>query len=90
MIIVFTILLCLWRQVDYYCKTLLPWKEMREGPAALEKSLSLDYISLGPIRSSLTAWNNGHWVVIATDLGSYFLIMIVSFPSNACLNVLTP
>lgn len=62
---------------------------MHEGPAALEKSLILDYISVSPISSLLTAWNNGHWVVIATNSGSCLLILIVGILSIINLNVLT-
>lgn len=90
MITVFTILLCLWRQVDYHCKTLLSWKEMRKGLAAPEKSVFLDYMSLSPISSSLTAYDNRHWAVVATNLGSCLLILIVGLVSRTFGNVLTP
>ena len=82
--IVFVFLLCFWRKVNYYCKILLPWKEMRIRPVAPETSLLLDYLSLSPMTGLLTAWNNGHWAVVAADLGSFLLILIVNFPFNSC------
>lgn len=69
---------------------LLPWKEMRGRPAAPETSLFLDYTSLGPMSGLLTAWNNKHWAVIATNLGSCLLILTVGFLSKADFVLLTP
>ena len=87
--VVFAFLLCLWRLVDYHCKMLQPWQEMRGRPAAPETSLLLDYISLSPISGLLQAWNSGHWAVIATNLGSCLLILLVCFPSISRPNLLT-
>ena len=69
---------------------LQPWQEMRGRPAAPEISLLLDYISLSPMSGLLQAWNNGHWAVMATNLGSCLLILLVRFPSTRRPNLLTP
>ena len=62
---------------------------MRRQPAAPERSLLLDYTSLGPSSGLLAAWNNGHWAVIATNLGSCLLILAVRFLPEICSNLLT-
>lgn len=63
---------------------------MGERPAAPEKSSLLDYNSISPMSGLLAAWNNGHWAVIATDLGSWLLILLVCFVPGVLFELLTP
>lgn len=63
---------------------------MRERSAPPDKSVLLDYVSLNPISSLLAAWNNKHWAVVATNLGSCLLIFIVGLLSKLRLNLLNP
>lgn len=76
--IVLVIIISLWRQVDYRCKALAPWQEMRRGPASAKNSLLLDYVSpMFPI-SLFASIRNGHWAVIGSSLGFILLKLTVS------------
>src|SRR5436305_12961841 len=39
---ILVIIASLWRQVDFYCKALTPWNELRKGGATASRSLLLD------------------------------------------------
>ncbi|KAI1740291.1 hypothetical protein F4680DRAFT_419102 [Xylaria scruposa] len=75
--VVLTILVGLWRQVDYHCKILQPWKAMRMGPAVSTKSVLLDYISPLQILSFWRALKNRHWAVVLTVAGFTLLKAII-------------
>jgi hypothetical protein len=77
-----------WRQVDFNCQILAPWKHAIEGPTTLEKSLFLDYISLiAPVRL-WRAFRNHDWAVFASTLGVLLLRIVIVFSTG--LLVLTP
>ncbi|KAI0551182.1 hypothetical protein F4679DRAFT_539599 [Xylaria curta] len=77
---ILTIVVSLWRQVDYYCKISQPWKDMRIHITDASKSLLLDYISPLQVKSLYRATKNRHWAVAASTLGFMILkfITIVS------------
>ncbi|KAI0548373.1 hypothetical protein F4679DRAFT_550914 [Xylaria curta] len=75
--VVLTILVGLWRQVDYHCKLLQPWKAMQTGPAVSTTSVLLDYISPLQILSFWRALKNRHWVVVLTVAGFTLLKAII-------------
>jgi hypothetical protein len=66
-----------WRQVDYHCKALLPWAEMRKGYAVASQTLLLDYLS--PFQGVVfwKAFRHGHVVILATTGGFWILKLIV-------------
>ena len=74
--VVLVVVAALWRQIDFYCKELAPWEEMRKGPAAARVSLLLDYTS--PIIPSALyeAFKNKHWHVAGSTIG--FLLLKAS------------
>jgi hypothetical protein len=63
------VIISLWHQVDFYCKVLTPWNELRKGDATSSRSLLLDYISPLQAASLWQALQNRHFSVIATILG---------------------
>ncbi|KAF4981465.1 hypothetical protein FZEAL_2708 [Fusarium zealandicum] len=64
----------LWRQVDHGNKMLMPWKELQQGPAPVDKSLLLDYVS--PILSTALwkAIKNRHWAVVLSITGHLLIL----------------
>lgn len=80
---VVVILVGLWRPVDYYCKTLVPWAELRKGPVQASKSVLLDYVSPFQIFSCIKAFQRGHWAVVTSILAFLLLKFMVSlFPTT--------
>jgi hypothetical protein len=75
---VLVIVVALWRQVDYHCKALMPWAELRKGPVTASQSLLLDYTSPDQFRAFLKASRNGHWAVLASIAAFAILKLMVS------------
>ncbi|KAI0536518.1 hypothetical protein GGR58DRAFT_385720 [Xylaria digitata] len=75
--VILTILVGLWRQVDYHCKLVQPWKAMQKRPEISTKSVLLDYISPFQIFSLWRALRNRHWAVILTITGFALLKAII-------------
>jgi hypothetical protein len=83
---ILVIIASLWRQVDFYCKALTPWNELRKGGATASRSLLLDYISpIQPIGLG-QALKNGHFSVIATIL-AVDILKLVTLVSTGLLGV---
>ncbi|KAI0412855.1 hypothetical protein F5X98DRAFT_391450 [Xylaria grammica] len=59
--VIVTILLTLWRRVDYDSKLIQPWREMEHGPVDSSKSLLLDYISPVQIITIYRSCRHRHW-----------------------------
>lgn len=78
-------MVALWNQVDYACKLLTPWQEMRRGPSVASKTLLLDYISPWIPSVMLMAFKNGHWAVVASSVGSALLKLTVCLPTTFSL-----
>ncbi|PLB52496.1 hypothetical protein P170DRAFT_507272 [Aspergillus steynii IBT 23096] len=78
----------LWRQVDYWCKTLAPWRELQQGWAPANKSLFLDYVGQIHIFGCWAALKNKHWTVSASVVGVLILKLMTAFAS--ALLVLQP
>lgn len=66
----------------------MPWIELQKGPEPAEKTLLLDYISPLEILTTVKAFKNRHWLVLATQ-ASFNLTKIVIIASTA-LFVLQP
>jgi hypothetical protein len=45
MITVLTIIIALWRQVDFSNRQLTPWQELQNGPSTARRTVLLDYVS---------------------------------------------
>jgi Protein of unknown function (DUF3433) len=85
---VLVVVLGLWRQVDYQCKILQPWQEMRRGATSAAHSVLLDYISPLNITSFTRAVRYRHIPVAASIAGFATLKLIILFSTG--LLVLTP
>lgn len=75
---VLVIVISLWRMVDFNCKSLTPWDELRRGPVVASRSLLLDYLSPFQLSSLLKALRNGHVAVMSTIAGFVILKALVS------------
>jgi Protein of unknown function (DUF3433) len=83
---ILVIIASLWRQVDFHCKALTPWNELRRGGATASRSLLLDYISpMQPIGLG-QALKNRHFSVIATIL-AVDMLKLVTLVSTGLLGV---
>lgn len=60
---ILVIVLSLWRQVEYHCKLLQPWQELRKGSAEAERSMLLDYLSPLQVTSFVRAVRYRHTLV---------------------------
>jgi Protein of unknown function (DUF3433) len=85
---VLVVVLGLWRQVDYQCKIIQPWQEMRRGAKSAAQSVLLDYISPLNITSFTRAVRYRHMPVAASIAGFATLKLIILFSTG--LLVLTP
>ncbi|KAK3374276.1 hypothetical protein B0T24DRAFT_720802 [Lasiosphaeria ovina] len=81
------VLLCsLWRLVDLAVKSLMPWHELRQGPADARRTVLLDYLSPIMPGSLWMAFRNRHWPVLVTT-GGYILMMLIIIFSSGLLVV---
>ncbi|KAM0256023.1 hypothetical protein ACHAQJ_005220 [Trichoderma viride] len=72
----------LWRQVDFTNKILMPWEELRTGPASADKTLLLDYISpMLPIGLWM-AIKNRHWAVTMSIIGQLLILGTTVFSTG--------
>lgn len=77
-ITVLTIIISLWRQVDFSNKRLMPWHELHPGPISAEKTVLLDYITPMLPTTLYRATINNHWAIVASTLGILLLQLSVS------------
>ncbi|KAI0103302.1 hypothetical protein GGR51DRAFT_524521 [Nemania sp. FL0031] len=82
--VLLTIIISLWRQVDYYCKVTQPWNEMDSHATEASRSLLLDYISPLQIKSLYNATKNRHWAVTSSTLG-FMILKIATLLSTVLL-----
>nr|KAK5443208.1 hypothetical protein LTR18_005886 [Exophiala xenobiotica] len=68
-----TIFVAGWRQIDFYCKVLIPWAELSRDGAHPSRSVLLDYTSCLQVVSFLKAVKNKHIVVVTTIAGFVIL-----------------
>lgn len=69
--------LALWRQVDYHCKLMQPWQELKKGQADAERSMLLDYLSPMHFMSFVRAVRYRHAPVAASIAGFIVLKVII-------------
>ncbi|KAM0706042.1 hypothetical protein Q7P35_007402 [Cladosporium inversicolor] len=85
---ILTIILSLWRQVDYHCKLMQPWNELSKGSSDADRSLLLDYLSPIHTTSLFRAIRYRHIPVLASIL-CFVVLKIVILLSTGLL-VLAP
>lgn len=73
----FVVVSSAWHQVDYHVRTLMPWKELREGPTRVSNSLLIDYTSSVDAVALLRALKRLHIPVVAAITGSYVTKIIL-------------
>ncbi|KAI8625084.1 hypothetical protein F5Y19DRAFT_276775 [Xylariaceae sp. FL1651] len=83
-----TVVLSLWVQVDYSNKILTPWKELRRGPTAGDRSILLEYVSPLLLIALWRATKRRHWAVVASILGVLLIQLATIFSTG--LFVLEP
>jgi hypothetical protein len=78
MCLVFVLIASLWRQVEYWSKSLAPWENMKAMPAASQDSILLDYIDpMQPVALWISL-RKKHWAVSAAISISLLLNLLVS------------
>lgn len=83
---VLVIVLSFWRQVDYHCKILQPWQELRNGPTSADKSMLLDYLSPLQATSLVRAIKNRH-IAVAASVAGFATIKAVIVLSTGLLTL---
>jgi hypothetical protein len=86
---ILVIVVSVWRQVDFYCKAIAPWDELRKGDATASRILRLDYISPIQATSLGQALKNRHFSVAATILGFAILKLVTSVSTGLLVVVAT-
>lgn len=76
-----TVILSLWNQVDFATRTLTPWKGLRDGPSAAERTLLLDYVSPLMLTVLWKSMKTRHWAVLTSIFG-ILLIQLAVCASN--------
>lgn len=66
-----------WQQIEYWCKLLKPWEELRNGPATAFNSVLLDYISPNVFSSLWRAGKLRHISVLVALVGGPLLKLII-------------
>jgi len=85
---ILVVVLSLWRQVEYHCKTLQPWRELSKGFVEAERSMLLDYLSPLQITSFSRAIGYRH-IPVAASIAGFAVLKAVVLVSTGLL-VLTP
>jgi len=80
--LVLTLVAAFWRQVDYYSKQTIPWAELANGPAPIEKTLSLDYLSPINVLTIIQAAKNKHILIVLTTSGLLLINLIIVFSTG--------
>ncbi|ORY09323.1 hypothetical protein BCR34DRAFT_568699 [Clohesyomyces aquaticus] len=79
---VFVFAASLWYQVDFHCKELTPYDELKRAPAPSERSILLDYIDpILPV-GLWRALKRRHWAVVTSVLAYLWLQLCVVLSSG--------
>ncbi|XHG08813.1 hypothetical protein AWENTII_011904 [Aspergillus wentii] len=73
-----------WRQADYWCKTLVPWRELQQNWTSPDRSLLLDYVGQIHFLAAWTAIKNRHWTVVSS-IGVVLLLRLMTGFSTSLL-----
>lgn len=83
---ILVVVVSLWRQVDFWCKKLVPWQELRNGNATSTRSILLDYVSPLQATSLWHALRLWHVSVIVTITG-FALLKVITIISTGLMMV---
>jgi len=84
--VIFTVVVAVWRQLDFHCKVLTPWAELRRGNVEASRSILLDYVSPLQIISLSRALHKGHLVPAVTVIG-FVILKLITLTSTGLLTV---
>ncbi|KAI0025937.1 hypothetical protein F4780DRAFT_768214 [Xylariomycetidae sp. FL0641] len=79
---VLTVVLALWTQVDSANKILMPWKELRMGPAAPSKSILVEYMTPDTVTAVWKAVHQRHWPVAVSIIGTLLIQVATIFSTG--------
>jgi hypothetical protein len=85
---ILVVVLSFWRQVDYHCKLIQPWQELRNGSTSADRSMLLDYLSPLNITSFVRAIRHRH-AAVAASIAGFAILKAVVLSSTGLLR-LTP
>lgn len=77
-----TVIACLWGQVEYRIKQLMPWKAMVKVPVPAEDCLLLDYVSPWNVTALIMALKKKHIAVVLAILGSLLIKLAIIFAAG--------
>ena len=83
---VLVLVVSVWRQVDYHCKALAPWRALQQGGARAADSLLLDYVSPFLPIALYRALSKRHWTISATISG-FILLKLITIASTGLLSL---
>ena len=81
---VLIIFVALWRQIDFYCKSLAPWKVLSDGPERANETVLLDYVSPLQVVSLWQSLRNRHFYVVL-GVGGFLSLKLVALASTGLL-----
>ena len=74
---ILVIILSFWRRIDYYYKSIQPWKELQSGPTPASRSVLLDYVSPFQLQTMYKGFKMRHYHVTASILTFFILKGII-------------
>ena len=83
---ILVLIVAAWRQLDYHCKSLLPWTVLQNGRTSAEGSILLDYVSTLQVVSFGKSLKLGHIPVIASISG-FMLLKLITLASTGLLEL---
>ena len=78
------LLTAIWRQIDFYCKAVIPWAVLKKQETPARESVLLDYISPIQWTSFRNAYYNKHHVVVLSTIG-FNILKLMTLASTAFL-----
>ena len=82
---ILVVILSIWRQVDYHCKLIQPWREMISTDSTPQRSLLLDYISPMQIVSLYKSLRQRHYPVVLSVAGFIVLKLVILVSTTLCV-----
>lgn len=74
---ILVIILSFWRRIDYYYKSIQPWRELQSGPTPASRSVLLDYVSPFQLQTMYKGFKMRHYQVTASILTFFILKGII-------------
>ncbi|KZL77904.1 hypothetical protein CT0861_03613 [Colletotrichum tofieldiae] len=74
---IFTCIAVLWARPEHQAKSSAPWLRMAKGPASVDRTLMLDYVSMFEPWTIVKAAKNRDWLVAATATVGLTLKLII-------------